>query len=73
MPILEEGDEEDAGSIAPALLVPLIPTLPQVDDTDGGEQVFESIIQFAYLLVGLALRLAKFARSFERRYCSCSS
>ena len=71
-PMLEEGEDAEFWS---TLLLPLTlnPTLPHVEATDGGEQVLVSITQLAYLLVGLLLRFAKFARSFERRYCNCSS
>jgi hypothetical protein len=73
IPILEEGEDAEFWSTVPPLPLALSPTLPHVEATEGGEQVLVSITQLAYLLVGLALRLAKFARSFDRRYCNCSS
>ena len=72
-PILDEGEEAEFGRSDPPFPLALRPTLPQVEATDGGEQVLVSITQLAYLLVGLALRFAKFAASLDLRYCNCSS
>ena len=73
IPLLDEGEDAEFGRSDPPFPLTLRPTLPQVEATDGGEQVFVSITQLAYLFVGLALRLAKLARSLDLRYCNCSS
>ena len=73
IPTLDEGDDAEFGRTDPPFPLALRPTLPQVEATDGGEQVLVSITQLAYLFVGLALRFAKLAWSLDLRYCACSS